>query len=273
MGTDLLFCAKNDKISLYRAHNDSVDSKRFLPHYHERCEIILILSGNVSYIVEGKTYRLKKWDIVLSRPMQIHTILPDDHTKYDRYVAIIDHKALPEDIWGKLRHGPDVFPCADNDRITELFTKLNFYSAQFSEANFANLAFSAISEVMYNLSLFNPEDRVISINPVVSRALAYIKENLTTLENINELCQNLYITKSHLHHLFTEHLQITPAKYVMTKKLMLAQRKIKKGLKPTEVYSECGFSDYATFFRNYKKFFGYSPIMEGKIERPEEIIT
>ena len=273
MNTNLIFTAKNDKITLYKAHNDEIDLNSFNPHYRERCEIILMLSGNVSYVVEGKSYRLKKWDIILSRPMQIHNIMPDNKTRYDRYVALIDHKALPEDIWQKLRHGPDVFPCANNDRITELFTKLDFYSSQFSEANFASLAFSAISEVLYNLSLFNPEDTAISINPVVSRALSYIKENLTTIKDIDELCQNLYITKSHLHHLFSEHLQITPAKYVMTKKLMLAQRKIKKGFKPTEVYTECGFADYATFFRNYKKFFGYSPNMEGKIERPEEIIT
>ena len=124
MKSDFLCSAKNDEITFYHSYNESVESRNFLPHYHERCEIILFISGNVSYIIEGKNYRLKKWDIVLSRPMQIHTILPDDKTKYERYVAIIDHKSLPSELWDKLKHGPDVFPCADNDRLIELFTKL-----------------------------------------------------------------------------------------------------------------------------------------------------
>ena len=74
----------------------------------------------------------------------------------------------------------------------------------------------------------------------------------------------LYITKSHLHHLFSKHLQLTPAKYITQKRLMLARRKLRRGEKPTAVFSDCGFEDYATFFRNYKRHFGYSPAEESK---------
>jgi transcriptional regulator GlxA family with amidase domain len=34
---------------------------------------------------------------------------------------------------------------------------------------------------------------------------------------------------------------------------------IREGEKPTAVFRQCGFGDYATFYRNYTAFFGRSP--------------
>ena len=265
--------ATGENITYYHSFSENTISGNFLPHYHERCELILFLQGDVSYVVEGRTYKLKKGDIVISMPRQIHMILPKEDTTYERYVSIINQKLIPEGIWKKLCNGQDIFPCRDNERIFDLFEKLDFYYEKFSEEEYARLVFNTIEEVMYNLTLPGSEEVGASINPIVSAALDYIRDNLTTVSGVDEICSALYITKSHLHHLFTEHLQITPARYIATKRLILAQRKIRKGGKPTEIYSDCGFSDYATFFRNYKRHFGYSPTLEGKVKVSEEILS
>jgi AraC-like DNA-binding protein len=80
-----------------------------------------------------------------------------------------------------------------------------------------------------------------------------------TLKNIDEICGELFITKSHLHHLFIKHLNITPKKYITSRRLAVAQREISLGAKPTEVSVRCGFTDYSTFYRAYKKLFGHPP--------------
>ena len=262
-----------EDIILHHSYSEQTDSKHFSPHYHEKCEIVFLVSGEVSYVVEGKIYNLKKWDIVVSRPMQIHTILPSEGTTYERYVALFNPHTLPKDIWEKIKMGPDVYHSGANDRIIELFTKLDYYREKFNDENFSALAKTVISEIAFNLSLYDEEEPGAFVNPIISNALEYIKANLLTIESVEEVCNALYITKSHLHNLFTRHLQVTPAKYIMAKRLMLAQRKIKKGAKPTQVFSECGFTDYATFFRNYKEHFGYPPSLEGKIIRSHEILT
>ena len=43
------------------------------------------------------------------------------------------------------------------------------------------------------------------------------------------------------------------------KKVLLAHRKIRHGRKPTEIYLECGFSNYPSFYRAYVSYFGHSP--------------
>ena len=53
----------------------------------------------------------------------------------------------------------------------------------------------------------------------------------------------------------------------------MAQRRLRSGAKPTEVYLELGFSDYSTFFRDYKKQYDHSPSEETYIEEILEIKT
>ena len=64
----------DEDIILHHSYTENTEANGFLPHYHEKCELVFLVSGEVAYVVEGKTYRLKKCDVVVSRPMQIHTI-------------------------------------------------------------------------------------------------------------------------------------------------------------------------------------------------------
>lgn len=103
-------------------------------------------------------------------------------------------------------------------------------------------------------------------NPIVAQAIAHIERHLLTLTGIEEICRELFITKSHLHHLFIKHLGITPKKYILSKRLAMAQRQISFGAKSTDVYLKCGFGDYSAFYRAYKSQFGYAPSEKGDAE-------
>ena len=85
------------------------------------------------------------------------------------------------------------------------------------------------------------------------------------MATLDDIAQQLCTNKSHLHHLFSEFLQITPKKYINIRRLAKAQKLIRMGEKPSFIYSSCGFSDYATFFRNYTTYFGYTPSQENEI--------
>ena len=265
--------AMSDKISYNHLSSEEAEPERFTTHCHDRCELIFLIRGEVSYIAEGRTYDLKGGDIVLSRPSVMHRILPRSRSGYERYDVIINEKLLPPEIWERLKHGRDVYSCQNNGRIFDLFSKLDFYYPLFPEEEYAHLVFNIMEEVFYNLTLSDTDATRADTNQLIDAAIAYIRDNLVTIKDVEEVSSALYITKSHLHHLFSKHLQITPAKYICSKRLILAQKLLKRGRKPTSVYSDCGFDDYATFFRNYKRHFGYSPAYEGKISISREIMS
>ena len=59
---------------------------------------------------------------------------------------------------------------------------------------------------------------VSSVNPLINQALKYISDNITIPLCIDDIAAQLFITKSHLHHLFVKYLNTTPKKFIISKK-------------------------------------------------------
>ena len=242
---------------------ENVAPENFPPHFHEAWELLFFLRGDVSYRVEGKLYKLHRGDLVLSRPTVLHRIEPSGKEEYERYSIILDGGIISERILEALPSGVDVFSFGPQGRIIDLFDRIADYAKRFEGEELLLLVKNLIIELVCNLTISDVYANGQAVtNPLISAALCYIDEHLTEISGIDEMCEHLYITKSHLHHLFTTHLGVTPKRYINSKRLLLAQRLIRKGKRATEVAAEVGYSDYATFFRGYKGYFGYAPSEE-----------
>ena len=55
-------------------------------HYHEFDKLVFFLGGKVAYVVEGVTYFLQPWDIVLVQHNMIHRPIIDASEPYERAV-------------------------------------------------------------------------------------------------------------------------------------------------------------------------------------------
>ena len=55
-------------------------------HYHEFDKLVIFLGGKVTYVVEGVTYFLKPWDIVLIQHNLIHRPIIHAEEPYERAV-------------------------------------------------------------------------------------------------------------------------------------------------------------------------------------------
>ena len=53
----------NEEFRLF--HIKDQTSREFSWHYHDFHKVVVFLSGKASYHIEGKTYQLKPWDILL----------------------------------------------------------------------------------------------------------------------------------------------------------------------------------------------------------------
>ena len=58
---------------------------------------------------------------------------------------------------------------------------------------------------------------------------------------------------------FKDDMKISIYKYILHKKLVLANKSIISGVPPTIAALDSGFNDYSGFYRQYKKMFGTSP--------------
>lgn len=237
-------------------------------HTHDICELIFLKSGNVSGIIGDKTYKLNKDSLIIFRANIPHRIQINGNENYERFDILFDEKVLANQIFSKIPIELDMVSLSKNNHITNLFGKLDYYCKNFFSCDLDCLATNIIEEILFNLYLVRTEDfnsHLSAAHPAVSKAVEFINSHFSEPITIDDICKEIYITKGHLHHLFTETLKITPKKMVNMKRLAKAQELINMGEKPSSVYLSCGFTDYGTFFRNYTAHFGYCPSEKDKI--------
>lgn len=260
---------------IYYSHylSDFVEAQEFNaePHVHDFCELLFLKKGSPFYFVEGRSYKLKKNTLVFSRAGDRHRIYFEEDGPYERYNFLYNEKNLPFELYSRIPSSLDIINFDANTHVIELMKKADYYSENFSGEKLGYLLRGIIEEIFFNISISvkggqTSEFAIASTNPLISKAVKYIEDNLTSPITIHTLCDELYITKSHLHHLFINHLQISPKQYILSKRLNLAKRAIRAGLKPIDACMQCGFSEYSTFYRDYKKFYGHSPSEEPDFE-------
>ena len=230
-------------------------------HTHSQFELIYFLHGDAAHIVEERKYPLAKGDLVIVRPQKYHDIVFSSDKEYERYNLLFDAEALGLDAAFTVSERFEVVSLASAPSTAALFPKLEYYRERLSPEEFEKAAVHLLFELFFDLSLLPPEgERSYStLHPMLGNALSYMRENLFTLRSVGEVADALRVTETYLFRLFRTELKTTPKKYLTDKRLVAADSLLRLGRRPTEVALECGFSEYTTFFRAYKRFFGTAP--------------
>lgn len=243
-------------------------------HTHDICELLFIRKGAMTYIEGGKRYRLLPDSLVISRPMVPHSLIADEETTYERHNILVDTSRFASGVFEKIPRNVSVVNFQNNELVIGLFEKMDYYCTAVPEEEQKELLVHLTEEILYNVAFCHADtiqtDAAAS-NPVIAQALRYINENISTPLQVETICNALYITKSHLHHLFLKNLNTTPKKYITTLKLHLVHKELQSGRNPTEVCACYGFSSYTTFYRNYTQHFGVPP-SQGQTVQNQHVI-
>ena len=91
------------------------------------------------------------------------------------------------------------------------------------------------------------------------RAIKYINKHLFEEITVTSIAEYFNISASQLTRNFKNNIGSTPWEYILRKRLTAAKEMIRLGSSAQEACYECGFSDYSSFYRAYKKYFDESP--------------
>ncbi len=257
-------------------HIKDKKSLEFEFHYHDFNKIIIFLSGNVTYQIEGKAYRLKPWDILFISSNDVHMPIIDPDTPYERIVIWINSRFLE-------MHNSDscnlltCFELSSRERLNLLrpspeyikFISSTLYQleAAVSDKEFGSgiLKNSLFMQLMvYFNRLFIRTDITKDIADIeyderISDIIEYINTSLSENLTIEGIASKFYISKYHLMHRFKSLTGYTIHSYIQQKRLIYANTLIKTGCQITEACIKAGFGDYTSFVRTFKKTFGLSP--------------
>ena len=79
----------NEEFRLF--HIKDQTKKEFAYHYHDFHKVVIFISGKAAYHIEGKSYHLKPWDILLVNRHAIHRPEIDPSVPYERFILWIQN--------------------------------------------------------------------------------------------------------------------------------------------------------------------------------------
>ena len=79
----------NEAFRLFHLRDQA--SREFSWHYHDFHKVVIFLSGKATYHIEGRSYLLKPWDILLVDRHAIHRPEIDSSVSYERFILWIQN--------------------------------------------------------------------------------------------------------------------------------------------------------------------------------------
>lgn len=238
-------------------------------HYHTFHKIIFLLGGQVDYDVEGQTYHLQAGDALLVGCGDVHRPSFLGATEYDRLILYISPEFLaqnsPEDRdlsqCFALSRQRFSFAIQGEDALLQLVKQLEI---QMETPGFAkdflceNLFFQVM--VLLNRQVLGATPSLENQGDAkIRQVLQFIHNHLTEPLSLEEIASQCFISKYHMMRRFKEETGYSIHNYRSNKRLFLARELLKKGNSAAQACYGCGFQDYSTFARAYKKQFGHSP--------------
>ena len=266
----------NEKYEVYEKQGAPLGAIAF--HYHSFYEIIYVLDGEYSSMIENQTYHMKKGDFLLidRNVMHKYHFVEKKHDSSKRIILWITREMLNSLADGDVdlgecfsRHESCAyhFPVYYEEQLRGYLMKLVMAemidvelpgAKTVLDRGYLTLFFVYLNALCGRKEyLFAAEDMVT--HPLVETVSTYIDEHISEAILVEELSEQVHMSKYHFLRKFKELTGVTAHTFITSKRLIKACAALKEGQNITQVYQAAGFSDYSSFLRNFKSTFGVSP--------------
>jgi len=258
-------------ISYHHSYDAHPNSKDFTFHCHNFFEIYYFIKGNGTFIIEGTHYKLKEKTLLIVRNSEFHHYKIDIPSEYERCALhfkvedlspILSNKILIEPFMSRPLGKFNIIENYSNIDFQNIYSRIDKCSLLPIEEQKLMMQFllgelltSITCVFRKNTSLLHQETH----KSLVTDLIQYINLNISTKFSLENLASNFYVSKYYISHIFKEHTGVSIVEYVLRKKVALANQLISQGKKAYEVCDQCGFGDYSSFYRAYKRILGISP--------------
>ncbi len=259
---------RTDFFEVAHSLTEKPDPASFSLHTHQKCEFYYFISGKGVFHIEGTDYPLKPGNILIMNNTESHYIEIDPNHPYERLAIHFDKNFIKRiDLKNDLLTFFEDRDPGENNLVTKESFDTNLYLSLINNiqksietddtrtlTNFIALLSELKKAYLKNMAFESTAKKTL-----VNRIINYILSNIENDISLDDICDEFYICKSQLCTLFKKTMGVTVWSFITLKRLTLAKKLLEAGYTPTETYSKCGFGDYSSFYRAYKKHFGISP--------------
>ncbi len=271
--SDANITAMCDALPIRFVHQKSMDMPgNHVLHLNHYVEIYIYVSGNHNYIVENALYELKRGDIIVINPREVHKALPMQEDMYERFYILVDEHAFDSmylnplsQILNKPADMGNLISLDSNAR-EEVLDMLYEISKCFQEGRDNQLrAFGYLLQIIDKINqqlsrAHSNEGNTTHTPELLKEILTYVAIHTAEIQSITEISSALGLTPQYLSSYFSKHIGTPLKTYIRAKKIAIAKVLLDKGADVTQACYECGFNDCSYFIRIFKKYVGLTPM-------------
>lgn len=266
--------------SIERVSNDSPPPHRKKHHYHNTYELYYLNSGDRYYFIKDKTYHVKRGNLVLVKPYDIHTTSGVSKIGYDRYLIMFKRSFIGEISESA---GINLFESYDNDVH---LIELSYQEQSFVESLLDRMLSEHKSEApghhdflraaMVQLLLIaarhaaesGEESDVVPMNKTVSAVAAYIINNYREDITLDWISERFFISPCYFSRTFKRVTGLSFTEYLNGVRIKEAQRLLATTDNSIiEICEAVGYKSTTHFGRSFKSIAGMSPSEYRRIKR------
>ena len=262
-----------DQKCIIYVKSDNIDHFK---HYSKTnvYKIIYVDSGEVEYLVDEIVYKAKSGDFILIPPNTSHKLLRTISDKSKRIIIVFDDNYISyfntvktdlslifKNITYSRNHQITIRSAFKN-RIDSHFSLLEelYLSNDYGDDVLFNTTFiSLIVRMNKGVNFSDVDNYYKNYGNFLKKINQYIDNNIDSKILLSDIANHIGLSESRLSHLFKEYLGTSVLQYIINKRLTIARDMLKIGTSLNDVCSKCGFQDYSSFIRTFKKKFNISP--------------
>lgn len=249
-------------------------------HKHDDfTELVIVLNGNATHIVNSETYFIKKGNVFVINGANPHAyqnphefricnimfrseILRSagpDLSSSNGFQALFVLEPFYRNIHSFQSGLRLSIPCMEH--VTSIIAEMiNEYNGK--QQGYQTMLNSRFMELAVYLSrqYDNQENGTDSNLMHLENAISYIEDHYLEPLTLEEIAARSKISVRHLNRIFQSYYQTTPISYLQRLRLERARMLLRQsGLPITKISYECGFNDSNYFTRRFSKTYGLSP--------------
>ncbi len=252
----------------------SVEAQK--PHTHDYFQIYYVISGSLEHFVENESSILLQGNMFIIPPKALHFIAPNENTVFYSF------SFMPSFISGKNGAGSLVEGFLKTLQTEKIHPKvlINSENVFYVEGIMEHIlreflekpigykdtvrAYSLVLLTILARNYFETKEDSAkyafkSNKQFVLHCIDYIEKNYTDDLSLEEMLKHSGMSRGNFCTLFSELTGHSFNSYLNLCRIKKATEYIDRGYKITSIYGLCGYNDFSTFFRNFKKVMGISP--------------
>mgnify|MGYP004515572745 CR=1 FL=1 len=237
----------------------------FNAHLHEKVELVYMLNGSSTAVVNGREFIIGESDFLVVLPNCVHCYYNDSPGSRP-IVAIISADSVPA-LRAELTQKSAVNPAGhdENGEIGRLLEAAAHCGGKYAEEKKRGLLLAALAMMLEKIELTNEKN---SFGGSVADILEYCEKNFRNDITAEQMARELHLGKTYISRLFGKKLRMSFRSYINSLRLAEAVKLLEESdSSMTEIASESGFETIRTFNRCFKNQVGMTPFEYRKLSR------